>query len=119
MSIPFNGTRTRSGGLLSAIVKHLKTLTLKPVKSIELKFDPFHSQALEIRDFFFHITIPRIVATNPYCKVKPSILSDLSEPIVTFNLLSGDRIVCKSANLTCLNLLQLYNKHITPLAPAE
>ncbi|XP_003695071.1 39S ribosomal protein L53, mitochondrial [Apis florea] len=119
MSIPFNGTRTRSKGIISAIAKHLRTLSLKPVKSIDIKFDPFHDKALEARDFLFHITTPKIIATNPRCIVKPCIVSDLSEPIITFNLLSGDKIVCKCANLTSLNLLELYNKHITPLSPCE
>lgn len=49
MSIPFNGTRTRSKGIISAIAKHLRTLSLKPVKSIDIKFDPFHDKALEAR----------------------------------------------------------------------
>lgn len=119
MSIPFNGTRTRSAGIISAIAKHLSKLSLKPVKSIEIKFDPFHDKALQARDFLFHITTPKIIATNPKCNIKPVIISDLSEPVVTFNLLSGDRIICKSENLTSLNLLELYNKHITPLAPVE
>ncbi|CAL7950238.1 unnamed protein product [Xylocopa violacea] len=119
MSIPFNGTRTRSCGVISAIIKHLKTVTLKPLKSIEIKFDPFHDKALQTRDFFFHITTPKIVATNPRCNIKPQIASDLSEPVITFNLLSGDKIVCKGGNLTSLNILELCNKHITPLALKE
>ncbi|XP_076246692.1 mitochondrial ribosomal protein L53 [Calliopsis andreniformis] len=118
MSIPFNGTRTRSKGIISAIAKHLRNLTLKPVKSINVKFDPYHN-ALEARDFFFHITTPKIIATNPRCIVKPKIVSDLSEPEITVKLLSGDNIVFKSSHLTCLNILELYNKHITPLSTSE
>lgn len=38
------------------------------------------------RDFLFHITTPKIIATNPRCIVKPCIVSDLSEPVITFNL---------------------------------
>lgn len=71
------------------------------------------------RDFLFQITTPKIIATNPRCMVKPCVVSNLSEPIITFNLLSGDKIVCKGKNLTSLNILELYNKHITPLAPRE
>ncbi|XP_031848808.1 mitochondrial ribosomal protein L53 [Nomia melanderi] len=119
MSIPLSGSRSRSGGIISAIAKHLRSLTLKPVKSINVKFDPFDYNALQTRDFFFHITTPKIFATNPNCTVKPQIVSDLSEPVVTFKLLSGDNVVVKSANLTSLNILELYNKHITPLAPSE
>ncbi|XP_076168951.1 mitochondrial ribosomal protein L53 [Ptiloglossa arizonensis] len=119
MSLPFNGVRTRSKGLISAIAKQLRLLTLKPVKSINIKFDPFDTGASEIRSFFFHITTPKIYATNPFCVVKPQFTSDLSEPLVTFNLVSGDNVIFKSRNLTSLNILQLYNKHITPMAPAE
>lgn len=60
MSIPFNGTRTRSKGIISAIAKHLRTLSLKPVKSIDIKFDPFHDKALEARlvqNFVYYIYI--------------------------------------------------------------
>ncbi|CAK9813093.1 39S ribosomal protein L53, mitochondrial [Anthophora plagiata] len=119
MSIPFNGTRTRSHGVISAIIKHLKSVTLKPVKSINIKFDPFHDSALETRDFLFHITTPNIIATNPRCIIKPQITSDLSAPVITFNLLSGKKVVCKAAHLTSLNILELYNKHITPLSSSK
>ncbi|CAK9820125.1 39S ribosomal protein L53, mitochondrial [Anthophora quadrimaculata] len=119
MSIPFNGTRTCSYGVISAIIKHLKSVTLKPVKSIDIKFDPFHNNALETRDFLFHITTPNIIATNPRCIIKPQIASDLSEPVITFNLLSGKKVVCKATHLTSLNILELYNKHITPLSSSE
>lgn len=34
-------------------------------------------------------------------------------------LVSGDNVVLKATNLTCLNILELYNKHITPLVPVE
>ncbi|XP_078043220.1 mitochondrial ribosomal protein L53 [Augochlora pura] len=119
MSLPFSGVRSRSKGIISAIAKHLRHLTLKPVKSINVKFDAFNPKALETRDFFFHITTPKIIATNPRCVVKPEIVSDLSDPVVTFKLLSGNNVVVKSANLTSLNILELYNKHITPLSPRE
>ncbi|XP_076299266.1 mitochondrial ribosomal protein L53 [Lasioglossum baleicum] len=119
MSLPFNGSRSKSRGVISAIAKHLRTLTLKPVKSISIKFDAFNPNAVQTRDFFFHITTPKIIATNPRCLVKPEIVSDLSDPVVTFKLLSGDNVVVKSANLTSLNILELYNKHITPLSTRE
>lgn len=119
MSIPFNGTRTRSVGIISAIIKQLNTVNLKPVKSINIQFDPFHEKSLEIRDFFFHITRKKTVATNPRCNIKPQIVSDLSEPVITFKLLSGDNLVFKAGNLSTLNLLQLCNKYITPLVPVE
>lgn len=119
MSIPFNGTRTRSQGIISSIAKQLRILNLFPVKSVDIKFDPFHEKSLEVRDFFFHITTKKVAATNPRCNIKPHIVSDLSEPIITFSLLSGDNVVMKATNLSSLDILKLYNKHITKLAPAE
>lgn len=38
------------------------------------------------RDFLFHISSPKVVATNPRCLIKPQVLSDNSGPVVTFNL---------------------------------
>lgn len=49
MSIPFSGSWSRSGGISSAISKQLRTVTLKPVKRIVFKFDPFHQNVLSIR----------------------------------------------------------------------
>lgn len=49
MSIPFSGRVTRSGGLMSAIGKQLKSLNLKPVKRIDFRFDPFHEKVTPAR----------------------------------------------------------------------
>lgn len=50
MSIPFTGILGgNSGGITSAIVKQVKSINLKPVKRIELKFDPFTKEATEAR----------------------------------------------------------------------
>lgn len=119
MSIYISGCRTRSAGVISAIAKQLRTLNLKPVKKIQIQFDPFHERTKETRDFLFQITTPKIIATNPYCTVKTNIVCDRSDPVITFTLGSGDKVVMKSVHLTALNILELYNKHITPLAPKE
>ncbi|EZA48200.1 hypothetical protein X777_14115 [Ooceraea biroi] len=49
MSVPFSGTLTRSAGVISAIVKQLKLLSLKPVKRIDVRFDPFHGRVKHTR----------------------------------------------------------------------
>lgn len=41
MSIPFSGTLRRSGGIVSAIGKQLRSVNLKGVKRITVQFDPF------------------------------------------------------------------------------
>lgn len=49
MSIYYSGTFTRSAGIISAIAKQLKSVNLKPVKRIEVQFDPFHENAVTAR----------------------------------------------------------------------
>lgn len=49
MSITFSGTRTRSAGLMSAVVKQLRNVNLKPVKRIDVRFDPFHENVKQTR----------------------------------------------------------------------
>lgn len=49
MSIHFSGSRSRSGGLISAIAKQLREVNLKLVNKIIVKFDPFHKNVTETR----------------------------------------------------------------------
>jgi large subunit ribosomal protein L53 len=56
MSIPFSGTlRPAPGGIFSAILKQLRRVDLKPVKKINIRFDPFHE----------HVTDTRLVFHDP------------------------------------------------------
>lgn len=41
MSVPFSGALRRSGGIVSAIGKQVKSVNLKGVKRITVQFDPF------------------------------------------------------------------------------
>lgn len=49
MSIYYSGVFSRSGGIYSAISKQLKMVNLKPVKKIQVQFDPFHPNAVTAR----------------------------------------------------------------------
>jgi large subunit ribosomal protein L53 len=49
MSIPYSGTIKRSAGVISAISKQLKSVTLKPAKKIFVTFDPFHEKVTSTR----------------------------------------------------------------------
>lgn len=119
MSIPFSGCKTRSLGLISAVSKQLKAINYKPAKRITVQFDPFHEKARTVRDFLTYVTAPVYVKTNPACIFKTSVVCDRSEPSVTVDLVSGGKVVMKCNNLTTLELLQLYNKHVTSLVPPE
>lgn len=49
MSIHYSGCRTRSIGVMSAIIKQLKRINLTPVKRIDFRFDPFHKDVKHTR----------------------------------------------------------------------
>lgn len=57
MSIYYSGTLSRSAGIISAITKQIKSVNLKPVKKIEVKFDPFHPNAVTARYKHNHLKI--------------------------------------------------------------
>ncbi|CAG9796505.1 unnamed protein product [Diatraea saccharalis] len=126
MSIPYSGTFVRSGGVVSAIGKQLRALNLKAAKRITVKFDPFSDNVTHTRNFLHYISSPKISLTNPNCTLKTEVVCDRSEPTVEINLLPAiaetakvSTIVLKSGNLTCLEILQLLNKHVSSLAPVE
>ncbi|KAG5347187.1 RM53 protein, partial [Acromyrmex charruanus] len=118
MSIHFSGAIKRSSAM-SAVVKQIKRINLAPVDKIDVRFDPFDHQSKQTRDFLYYVSAPKIRATNPQCSLKTEVVCDRSEPIVTFSLQSGEKVILKTALLTSLNILQLYNKHITSLIPPD
>ncbi|KAK9504778.1 hypothetical protein O3M35_008966 [Rhynocoris fuscipes] len=119
MSIPFSGTIKLSGGLPAAIYKQLKSVTLKPVKRVQFKFDPFHEKVEQTRYFLYHLTTPSVLKTNLNCTFKTKILCDRSDPSINFTLANGEEIEFKSANLSALEMLKLFNNHISVLVPKD
>ncbi|KAL1506672.1 hypothetical protein ABEB36_005995 [Hypothenemus hampei] len=119
MSIYYSGSLTRSAGVLSAIQKQLKVVNLKPVKRIKVKFDPFHQSAVVAREFLFHINTPYVQDTNLNCIIKPDVVCDRSEPEIKVDLLESGSIKFLANNLTVLEILQLFNKHISSTVKEE
>ncbi|RZB40399.1 39S ribosomal protein L53, mitochondrial [Asbolus verrucosus] len=113
MSIYFSGTFSRSAGVISAITKQLKLVNLKPVKKIQVQFDPFHPNAVTARDFLFHISTPKVTETNLNCIIKSNVVCDRSEPEIKIDLLDSGSIKFLANNLTVLEILQQFNKHIS------
>jgi large subunit ribosomal protein L53 len=119
MSIYYSGTFSRSAGAISAIMKQLKMVNLKPVKKINVQFDPFHPNAVTARDFLFHISNPKVVETNLNCVIKPNVVCDRSEPEIKIDLLDSGSVTFLANNLTVLEILQQFNKHISSQVKPE
>ncbi|XP_068145966.1 uncharacterized protein mRpL53 [Drosophila tropicalis] len=126
MSIPFSGTLRRSGGIVSAIGKQLKSVNLKGVKRITVQFDPFAENVKSTREFLFLLSTPKVAQTNPKCVVKPDIVCNRQPASINFSLIETAQEQAKvkeirfnSENLSTLELLQLCNKHVSSLAPPE
>lgn len=113
MSIAFSGCRTRSAGLISAIAKQLKLVNLKPLTKVTVRFDPFHDKVIETRDFLFYISSPKVAATNVTCSLKTEIACDRSEPTITCDFETDEKLIVKTENLTALEILNIFNKHIS------
>ncbi|XP_076274280.1 mitochondrial ribosomal protein L53 [Rhynchophorus ferrugineus] len=119
MSIYYSGTFTRSAGIISAICKQLKLINLKPVKRIEVQFDPFHPKAITARDFLYHVCAPKIQETNLNCSIKTNIVCDRSEPYIKVHLLESGSIKFLLNDLTVLEVLKKINEHISSKVVVE
>ncbi|CAG9765493.1 unnamed protein product [Ceutorhynchus assimilis] len=119
MSIYYSGTFKRSSGLISAIYKQLKQVNLKPVKRIQVQFDPFHPKALNAREFLYHINTSYVQDTNLNCIIKANVVCDRSEPQIKLDLIDSGTIKFLVGNLTTLEVLQQINKHISSKVEVE
>ncbi|XP_065159675.1 large ribosomal subunit protein mL53 [Atheta coriaria] len=119
MSIYYSGTYKRSAGIISAIAKQMKSINLKPVKKIQVSFDPFHANAVTARDFLYFINAPRIINTNLNCVIKPNVVCDRSEPEIKIHLTDSSLVTFKANNLNVLEIFQAFNKHISSQVKQE
>ncbi|XP_043236566.1 uncharacterized protein LOC122388995 [Amphibalanus amphitrite] len=116
MSVPYSGTKKFANGVISAIIKQLKTVSLKPAKRVVFRFDPFTQPSQQVRNLMWYMSAGSIRETNPKCTFKTEIANDRGEPTILVQLDSDKSVLFKAGNLTELEVLQLWNQHITPLA---
>nr|ABM55606.1 hypothetical protein [Maconellicoccus hirsutus] len=117
MALKYTGTGTRSGGIYHAIKKQLDLLNLEPAKRITFQFDPFGDNALSMRHFLFIINGKQAWKTNPNCRIKTEIVCDRREPTIDVALNNGESILFKCRHFDHLDMIKLFNKYITVLAP--
>ncbi|XP_065202574.1 uncharacterized protein mRpL53 [Planococcus citri] len=119
MALKFTGTRTRSAGIFDAIRKQLKSLTLEPAKKVTFQFDPFEQNATSMRHFLYVISGPTALRTNPSCKIKTEIVCDRREPTIDVALSNGESVLFKCRHLDHLDMITLFNKYVSALAPKK
>lgn len=91
-------------------VKFIKTLagySLKNIKQLEVQFDPFHPNALNVREFWAGITDYKQLKTNPQVATRTKIVSDGSDPLVTVHFLDNHKLVLNGKHMESGHFLEL------------
>jgi len=88
-------------------VKTLAGYSLKNIKKLEVKFDPFHPNALNVREFWAGVTDYKQLKTNPLIVTKAQIVSDGSDPLVTVQFIDEHKLVINGKNLESGHFLEL------------
>jgi len=97
------GVRWRRGEQRAFAVRRLN---LAPVKSFDIHFDPFVSDANEsIRCAWFDMSKRFVRETNPRCKFNVNVRNDRCEPMLSAHLNNGHRLDFKTANMDVVQVL--------------
>lgn len=81
--------------------------SLKNIKRVEVKFNPFHPNALSVREFLASTCTQRSIRTNPTCVSKVQVVSDDSDPLVTVQFNNGHKLMLNSKYLESSHLVKL------------
>lgn len=88
-------------------IQALSGFSLKNLKRLEVKFDPFHPNAANVREFYQGATGKKALRTNPECITKAEIVSDRSDPLVTVQFVDNHKLVLNSKYLESNHILDL------------
>ncbi|XP_077126836.1 large ribosomal subunit protein mL53 [Ranitomeya variabilis] len=80
-------------------------VVLKSVRSISVRLCPLRPNVQSTREFLEVINIKKIRTTNTNCKIDVDVRHDNSEPVVDILFGDGERLVIKSENVTCKEML--------------
>lgn len=117
--IPFEGRMGRPLHEYDYFFKQVWAMNLKPVKRVQFSFDPFYPRVQSIRMLMHYMTKPKIKSTNVKCLFKFDVLSDGSEPTMKVELNEGKTLVFKAGNLSRLELVSEFNRHVLPLVTED
>lgn len=81
--------------------------SLTNIKRLEVKFDPFHPNAVNIREFYYGATLKRRLKKAPECVTKAQIVCDNSDPIVTVQFKDNHKLVINSKYLESAHIVKI------------
>ena len=88
-------------------MQHLAGYSLKHIKRLEVRFDPFHANALNVREFWFGVTDYKQIKTNPQIVTKTTVVSDGSDPLVTVYYNDDHKLVLNGKHMESSHFLRL------------
>lgn len=88
-------------------VRELFGFSLKNIKRLEVKFDPFHPNACNVREFYQGATDKKSLKTNPECVTKAQIACDQSDPLVTVHYQDNHKLVINSKYLESNHIIRV------------
>ncbi|XP_064597632.1 uncharacterized protein LOC135464076 [Liolophura sinensis] len=97
----------------------LKSLTLKGVKKMTFRFDPYHPKVFSIRELLFITNSPRILETNLNCDVKVDVKSDRSEPVFDVEFIDDSKAVFKTENLLIEDIMTRFHRLCEEKCPEQ
>lgn len=81
--------------------------SLKNIKRLEVKFNPFHPNALNVREFLAYATDRKALRTNPTCVSKVQVVADDSDPLVTIQFNNNHKLVLNTKYLESSHIIRL------------
>lgn len=94
-------------------VRTLAEFSLKNVKRLEVKFDPFHANAGAVREFYQGATFKKALRTNPECITKVEVVCDQSDPLVKVQFVDNHKLVLNSKHLEPNHIIALIKQFET------
>lgn len=88
-------------------VREIFNFSLKNIKRLDVRFDPFHPNAGNVREFYQGATIKKFLKTNPECITGATVVSDRSDPLVTVQFRNNHKLVINSRHLESGHIARL------------
>uniref|UniRef100_A0A5S6R357 Large ribosomal subunit protein mL53 n=1 Tax=Trichuris muris TaxID=70415 RepID=A0A5S6R357_TRIMR len=102
-----SGVRYKPG---EAEAKASLRVTLLPLTSVNIQFDPFMATNKSTRQFLNIVKSNRVSQTNPKCQISVNVTNDRCPPTVECTFKDGRKLYCDCAHLSLLDILSVLEK---------